>query len=67
MLNFSQHWRNGEKEMGKDMPSIFADPMRGDGGGGGGCGVSVSEYVEMCASHVTWSPNILWRSTSMDE
>jgi hypothetical protein len=32
-------------------------------GGGGGCGVSANEYG--CAHHVTWSPNKLWRSTSI--
>jgi hypothetical protein len=30
---------------------------------GGGCGVSANEYS--CAHHVTWSPNKLWRSTSI--
>jgi hypothetical protein len=34
--------------------------MRGDGGG---FGVSDNEYS--CAHPVTWSPNKLWRSTSM--
>jgi hypothetical protein len=29
----------------------------------GGCGVSANEYS--CAHHVTWSPNKLWRSTSI--
>jgi hypothetical protein len=33
------------------------------GGMGGGCGVSANEYS--CAHHVTWSPNKLWRSTSI--
>ncbi len=32
-------------------------------GGGGGCGVSANEYS--CAHNVTWSPNKLWRSTSI--
>jgi hypothetical protein len=27
------------------------------------CGVSANEYS--CAHHVTWSPNKLWRSTSI--
>ncbi len=31
--------------------------------GGGGCGVSANEY--RCSHHVTWSPNKLWRSTSL--
>jgi hypothetical protein len=35
----------------------------GMGGGGGGCGVSANEYSS--AHHVTWSPNKLWRSTSI--
>jgi hypothetical protein len=30
---------------------------------GGSCGVSANEYS--CARHVTWSPNELWRSTSI--
>ncbi len=34
--------------------------MRGDGG----CGVSANEYS--CAHQVTWSPNKLWRSTSIN-
>jgi hypothetical protein len=34
--------------------------MRGEGGS---CGVSANEYS--CAHHVTWSPNKLWRSTSI--
>ncbi len=34
--------------------------MRGEGGS---CGVSANEYS--CAHHVTWSPNILWRSNSI--
>jgi hypothetical protein len=29
----------------------------------GSCGVSADEYS--CAHHVTWSPNKLWRSTSI--
>jgi hypothetical protein len=33
------------------------------GGGGGSCGVSADGYS--CAHHVTWSPNKLWRSTSI--
>ncbi len=33
------------------------------GGGGGSCGVSANEYS--CAHHVTWSPNKLWRSSSI--
>ncbi len=33
------------------------------GGGGGSCGVSANEWS--CAHHVTWSPNKLWRSTSI--
>ncbi len=32
-------------------------------GGDGGCGVSANEYS--CVHHVTWSPNKLWRSTSI--
>jgi hypothetical protein len=39
-------------------------PMRGMGGGGGGCGAPVNEYS--CVYHVTWSPNKLRRSSSMD-
>ncbi len=31
--------------------------------GGGDCGVSANEHS--CAHHVTWSPNKLWRSTSI--
>jgi hypothetical protein len=31
--------------------------------GEGGCGVSANEYS--CALHVTWSPNKLWRSTTI--
>ena len=31
--------------------------------GGGSCGVSANEYS--CAHHVTWSPNKLWKSTSI--
>jgi hypothetical protein len=38
--------------------TLVGVPMRGDGGGGG-CGVSAN------AHHVTWSPNKLWRSTSI--
>ncbi len=34
--------------------------MRGEGGS---CGVTANEYS--CAYHVTWSPNKLWRSTSV--
>ncbi len=34
--------------------------MRGEGGS---CGVSANE--NSCAHHVTWSPNKLWRSTSI--
>jgi hypothetical protein len=34
--------------------------MRGEGGN---CGVSANEYS--WAHHVTWSPNKLWRSTSI--
>ncbi len=34
--------------------------MRGEGGS---CRVSANEYS--CAHHVTWSPNKLWRSTSI--
>jgi hypothetical protein len=34
--------------------------MRGEGGS---CGVSANEHS--CAHHVTWSPNKLWRSTSI--
>jgi hypothetical protein len=34
--------------------------MRGEGGS---CGVPANEYS--CAHHVTWSPNKLWRSTSI--
>jgi hypothetical protein len=34
--------------------------MRGEGGS---CGVSAIEY--RCTHHVTWSPNKLWRSTSI--
>jgi hypothetical protein len=33
------------------------------GGGGSGCGVSANEYS--CALHLTWSPNKLWRPTSI--
>jgi hypothetical protein len=32
-------------------------------GEGGSCGVSANE--NSCAHHVTWSPNILWRSISI--
>jgi hypothetical protein len=32
-------------------------------GGGGSCRVSANDYS--CAHHVTWSPNKLWRSTSI--
>ncbi len=39
----------------------YTSPNAGDGGGG--CGVSANEYS--CAHHVTWSPNKLWRSTSL--
>jgi hypothetical protein len=50
------------------MSSILADqkrprirvPMRGDAGS---CGVSANEYS--CAHQVTWSPNKLWRYTSI--
>jgi hypothetical protein len=52
----------------KEISSISADqkrsriwvPMRGDWGG---CGISSNEYS--CAHHLTWSPNKLWRSTSI--
>jgi hypothetical protein len=52
----------------KEMSSIFADQysalvLESQCGGGGGCGVSANEYS--CAHHVTWSPNKLWRSTSI--
>ncbi len=51
----------------KEMSSVLADqqrprtwvPMRGMGR----CGVSANEVS--CAHHVTWSPNKLWRSTSI--
>jgi hypothetical protein len=33
------------------------------GVGGVGCGVSANENI--CAHHVTWSPNKLWRSNSI--
>jgi hypothetical protein len=39
---------------------VFESQLWGEGGG---CGVSVNEYS--CAHHVTWSPNKLWRSTSI--
>jgi hypothetical protein len=32
---------------------------------GGGCRVTGNEYSCECAYHVTWSPNKLWRSTSI--
>ncbi len=52
----------------KEMSYILADqqrpckrvPMRRDVGS---CGVSANGYS--CAHHVTWSPNKLWRSTSI--
>ena len=37
--------------------------MRPKCGGEGGCRVSANE--NSCAHHVTWSPNKLWRSTSI--
>jgi hypothetical protein len=40
----------------------YTSPNAG-GWGGGGCGVSGYEYS--CAHHVNWSPNKLWRSTSI--
>ena len=39
---------------------VIRVPMRGRGGSSG---VSANEYS--CAHHVTWSPNKLWRSTSI--
>ncbi len=49
------------------MSSIFADQQRPrirvPNWGGGRCGVSANEHS--CAHHVTWSPNKLWRSTSI--
>ncbi len=47
----------------KEMSSILADQrvqMRGEGGT---CGISANQYS--CAHHVTWSPNELWRFTSI--
>ncbi len=51
-----------------DMSSTFADQQlprntSPNAGGGGSFGVSANEYS--CAHHVTWSPNKLWRSTSI--
>jgi hypothetical protein len=45
----------------RPMASTYTSPNAG--GCGGGCGVSANEYS--CAPHVTWSPNKLWRSTSI--
>ncbi len=41
-------------------PSLYESKC---GGEGGSCGVSDNEYS--CTHHVTWSPNKLWRSTSI--
>ncbi len=52
----------------KEMSSTFADQERPrissqNARGGGDCRVSANECS--CAHHVTWSPNKLWRSTSI--
>ncbi len=60
---------SGTRELQRDVvylcwPIIapsYSSPKAGDGGWG--CGVSANEYI--CAHHVTWSPNKLWRSMSI--
>ncbi len=53
----------------KEMSSVFVDQYSAlvyeskCWGIGGACGVSANEYS--CEYHVTWSPNKLWRSTSI--
>jgi hypothetical protein len=42
---------------------VYESKCGGMGGGGCGCGVSANEYS--CPHHVTWSPDKLWRSTSI--
>jgi hypothetical protein len=44
--------------------ALVYESQCGGMGGGGGCGVSAANEYSW-AHHVTWSPNKLWRSTSI--
>ncbi len=62
----SYHLRGFQRDfiyLCRPIAPSYTSPNAGGWGGGGGCGVSANEYS--CAHHVTWSPNKLWRSTSI--
>ncbi len=61
------YWVSGSGSGGFQRDVVYLCwPIAGLNGGGGegvSCVVSANEYS--CAHHLTWSPNKLWRSTSI--